>query len=389
MRTHIRSLVLVSLVAAGGVGVPLAQLMIAAPRPAQVPPPASAVTAKVVASAEALLATLDPQSRAKIQFPLDSPQKSRWSNLPSPMFERQGVRMGDLTPTQRAAAMALVQTALSPDGYRKVTEIMGGDETLKTSGGGAPPRGGPPAGADDGRGRGGPGRGNAGRGGPGPGAPGPGGRGGSPSFGKDSYYLAFVGTPSVTSPWMLQFGGHHLAINLTIAGSRATLAPTHVGAQPTSYTIEGRDIRPLGAAWDTAYKLLTSLDAEQRRQAILDYRVPDLVLGPGQDGRTIAPEGLRADSMSASQKALLVRLVHDWAGIAADAYAEPRMDEITSGLSQTYFAWSGAVSNDGTAYFRVQGPEVVIEYAPQGGSDHVHTIYRDPTNDYGVKFAAR
>ena len=45
-------------------------------------------------------------------------------------------------------------------------------------------------------------------------------------------------------------------------------------------------------------------------------------------------------------------------------------------------------------YSLVQGDErVVIEYAPQrlGGdlSLHVHTIYRDPTNDYGRKRADR
>jgi hypothetical protein len=36
---------------------------------------------------------------------------------------------------------------------------------------------------------------------------------------------------------------------------------------------------------------------------------------------------------------------------------------------------------------------VVIEYAPQplGGDPtlHVHTIYRDPTNDYGRKFTGK
>ena len=31
---------------------------------------------------------------------------------------------------------------------------------------------------------------------------------------------------------MIQFGGHHLAINLTLAGSEATLAPSLTGAQP-------------------------------------------------------------------------------------------------------------------------------------------------------------
>jgi hypothetical protein len=35
------------------------------------------------------------------------------------------------------------------------------------------------------------------------------------------------------------------------------------------------------------------------------------------------------------------------------------------------------------AYYRVQGPTVVIEYAPQGGTSHIHTVIRDPKNDYG------
>ena len=52
---------------------------------------------------------------------------------------------------------------------------------------------------------------------------------------------------------------------------------------------------------------------------------------------------------------------------------------------KTYFAWSGATTNGGLAYYRIQGPTVVIEYAPQQGDlDHIHTIYRDPTNDYGA-----
>ncbi len=57
---------------------------------------------------------------------------------------------------------------------------------------------------------------------------------------------------------------------------------------------------------------------------------------------------------------------------------------------QTWFAWSGDTKNGGLAYYRIQGPTVVIEYAPQQGDlDHIHTIYRDPTNDYGAKLAAR
>jgi hypothetical protein len=323
------------------------------------------VTARITASAQALLTKLDDAGRAKVQFPSEGPQKMRWSNLPSPMFERQGLRMGALTPTQRAAVKELLAVALSRDGYRKVTEIMQGDEVLRSRSSQGP-RGG---GAN-----------------PNPGRAGAGGRGG-PAFGEDEYYLAFLGTPSPTSPWMLQFGGHHLAINLTLAGSQATMAPSLPAAQPATFTVEGRTIRPLGNENDKAFALINALNTEQRGQAILNSRVADLVLGPGQDGKTIQPEGIRASALSAAHQTMLWELVREWVGIMNDAFAEPRMTEIRAKPADTYFAWSGPTTNGSAAYFRVQGPTLVIEYAPQQGSvDHIHTIYRDPTNDYGAKF---
>jgi hypothetical protein len=308
------------------------------------------VTVRIVASAQALVAALDEAGRTKVQFPLDAPQKARWSNLPTGAFKRDGLRLGDLTKAQRAAAMALLSTALSREGYRKAVEIMGGDEVLR-GGRGEPPRS------------------------------------GVVMFGEDEYYLAFFGVPSVGAPWMLQFGGHHLAINMTFAGRQATLAPSLIGAQPASYSFEGRTVRPLGDENDRAFALMATLDAAQRGQAILGYGVADLVLGPGQDGRVIQPEGLLASALSASQQTMLLDLVREWVGIANDAFAAPRMDEIRAGLPRTYFAWSGPTTAGSAAYFRIQGPALVIEYAPQRGVDHIHTVYRDPTNDYGARLA--
>jgi Protein of unknown function (DUF3500) len=330
------------------------------------------VTARITTSAQALLTKLDNAGRAKLQFPFEGPQKTRWSNLPSPMFERQGLRMGDLTSTQRAAVKELLAVALSRDGYRKVTDIIQGDEVLrKTSSQG--PRGG---GADPNAGRASAGARGGGRGGP--------------AFGEDEYYLAFLGTPSATAPWMLQFGGHHLAINLTLAGSQATMAPSLPAAQPATFTVEGRTVRPLGNENDKAFALMNALNAEQRSQAILNSRVADLILGPGQEGRMIQPEGIRASALSAAHQTMLWELVREWVGIMNDTFAEPRMAEIRAKLADTYFAWSGPTANGSAAYFRVQGPTLVIEYAPQQGSvDHIHTIYRDPTNDYGAKLLAK
>ena len=86
---------------------------------------------------------------------------------------------------------------------------------------------------------------------------------------------------------------------------------------------------------------------------------------------------------------MLSELIREWAGIMNGAYAVSRMAEIKAGLPDTYFAWSGRRPTAAPSTSGFRGRKLVIEYAPQGDVDHIHTIYRDPTNDYGAKFANR
>lgn len=300
------------------------------------------------AAADKLLATLDDAQHAKVVFDFkDAEQRKRWSNLPTAMVKRGGLRMGDLTPPQRQAAMAVLAAALSPQGYEKILQIVEGDEVLR--------------------------QGSGGRG---------------PAFGRDEYYLSFVGKPSATDPWMIQFGGHHLGLNVTLGGDRATLAPSHTGAQPARYELEGRTIRPLGRETDKAVALVGSLDEAQRKQAVLGVQMRDLVLGPGRDGQTIQPEGIKGSALNEKQRDMLLDLAGEWTGILPEAAARAKQAELKKNAGETWFAWAGPTDKPGAAYFRIQGPTVVIEYAPQrlGGdvTNHIHTIYREPANDYGA-----
>jgi len=312
---------------------------------------AQTATSRLVTAAKSFLSSLDAQQRARVLFSFDDDkQRVRWSNFPNRIFQRAGLSLGELNARQRSAAMAVVAAALSRKGYEKILQIMEADEVLKAS------------------------------------------ERNNPMFGKDLYFVSILGTPSLKDPWMLQFGGHHLALNVTVVGERGILTPTLTGAQPALYVVNGVTVRPLGRENDKAFALLNALDATQREQAILKYRVADLVLGPGQDGKTIQPEGLKASAMNAQQRAMLLDLASEWTGIVHDSAAVARVQEIRAGLDDTWFAWSGpttaAEGKNGTAYYRIQGPRLVIEYAPQGqrGGDasmHIHTMYRDPTNDYG------
>jgi hypothetical protein len=95
--------------------------------------------------------------------------------------------------------------------------------------------------------------------------------------------------------------------------------------------------------------------------------------------------------MTADQQAALLKLIGHYTGLANDTTAAARMAEVKSTLDQTYFAWYGPTTKGSAAYFRITGPTLVIEYSPQqmGGdaANHIHGIYRDPTNDYGAKYA--
>jgi hypothetical protein len=201
---------------------------------------AQTATSRIVTAANQFLSTLDDKQKQAVLFSFnDEEQRKRWSNFPVSFVRRGGINLKEMDSAQRSAAMALIASALSPKGFEKVQQIMQGDEVLKTNessnpGGGPGPRG-----------DGGPPRGN---GGPPPGGRSPpfGDRGGNrqpwngPIFGKDLYYVSILGKPSEKDPWMLQFGGHHLALNITVAGDCGVLTPTLTGAQPAVYTINGK-----------------------------------------------------------------------------------------------------------------------------------------------------
>ena len=334
-------------------------------------PGAAAQTRAAAAAAQAFLQTLSVEQRGQVQFDF-APQpkagaaafkggmngrmsfvgeqygKAVWSNYPVSDVPRPGLALGKLNGPQRQAALHVLQAILSAKGYDKVQAIMGSDQALSEGGT-------------------------------------------NYASGIAHYTIGIFGKPGAASPWMVQFGGHHLGLNVVIAGARGTMTPALTGAQPAVYQRDGKTVRVLARENDKAFDLLAALTPAQRKQAVLDYEVGDLVLGPGHDGDTIVPEGVKGAALDARQRDMLLDLIGEWAGIINDAYAAPRMAKLRAGLDQTYFAWSGPQTHEpgknGAAYYRIQGPRVVIEFAPQApGGDltmHVHTVYRDPAEAYG------
>jgi len=304
---------------------------------------------KAVDAANAFLATLSDAQKKQVMFAFDdTAQRRRWTNLPQGMqVTRRGVSRGEMNEAQKAALNSLLASILSPQGMRMVEEQMGADDVLKSEGGPLP-------------------------------------------FGSDKYWVSFLGAPSTTSPWILQFGGHHLALNVAVAGPNISLSPSLTGGQPLKYVKDGKPIYIVEREVAAANALMASLTPAQKAKVVLGARKIDLVLGPGHDGQTLQPEGLPGSEMTDAQKALLMTLIEARMGILNADDLAATLAPVKASLNQTWFAWFGPGNAD-RAYFRVTNPTMILEFSPQdlGGDDsnHVHNMYRDPTNEYGAGWA--
>ena len=96
---------------------------------------AQTATSRIVSSANKFLATLDAEKRQGVLYSFDDEkQRATWSNLPTTFVPRGGMSLKNMNPAQRAAAMDLVSAALSPRGFEKVQQIMGGGRGPQTQG---------------------------------------------------------------------------------------------------------------------------------------------------------------------------------------------------------------------------------------------------------------
>ena len=313
-------------------------------------------TPAIVAAANAFLDTLTEEERTAVLFDFsDTEQRQQWSNLPEGLYERDGLMWGDLDDDSQQALLGVLQAVLSDEGYTQILGEWHADTALAASGSSGPQ---------------------------------------GMSLGEDYYWVAIIGEPSETEAWQFQWGGHHVTVNATIKGADVSVTPSFIGAQPTTYDADGTEVRPLGTIESDAYALLASLDSDQQSAAVLGGTLIDLVLGPGTDGRTIESQGVAGADLTAEQQQLLLTVMGHYGGLVNEEDAAARMAELTAEIADTYFAWYGPTDPSDTSgiYFRVTGPSVVIEYSGQqmGGSatDHIHGVYRDPTNDYGADFGA-
>ncbi len=312
---------------------------------------AQGATTNLVDKALAFKAMLSTSDQAILEQNYTIALSHKWSNLPVTMAARNGVRFADLTAPQLAAALDLISVATGKaknQGFEEFKQIIQADSVIAVTN--------------------------------------------SNGYGKGLYYLAFLNTPSNTDKWMLQFGGHHYAANLSFSGGNVIgVTPQFRGVEPITFTATGGLVTtPLDMEKTASVDLLASLSAGEKTTAKLSSAVGDLVVGAGKDGAfPTTKAGIKIGSLTALQQEKAMALVDLYVKDLDSATAKSVRAQYLSELSETYLAYSGtglfATSND---YIRLDGPNVWIEFLSPSGiifrsQPHYHTIWRDRTRDYG------
>ncbi|MCD4851880.1 DUF3500 domain-containing protein [Arthrobacter sp. AK01] len=331
----------------------------------QAKPGEEAPTSDMVAAAEKLLALLTSAQRERLNYAVDALEWQSWAN-PEFMQHDTGLRLDELDPAVRDAALAVVEAGLSPEGHAlarnlmRINGFLGGLVDLPLL------------------------------------------------MNEFSYNFALYGTPSSSDPWGWQLFGHHLALNCLVVGSQLVISPVFLGAEPDIVDAgphQGVKVFKERIHW--AREFMAALPDELRAAAVIfehmqDPAMPEGRLHPGderhlagcfQDNRVIPYEGILVSTVPAAALAVLDKIVEDSIAYLPAGPRSARHREIREHYSDTWFSWIGGWQGEEAFYFRIQSPVVILELDHHSGvfldNDqpapfHMHTVVRTPNgNDYG------
>ena len=299
----------------------------------------------VVSKATDFLRLLDENQAAKARYTFEDDERFNWHFVPR---QRNGISFNDLNEKQRTAALALLKTSLSEQGYQKATNIMALENVLKEVENRGP---------DD-------------------------------TY-RDpmNYYLTIFGDPDEKSVWGWRFEGHHISINFSSAdGQIVSSTPSFLGSNPAvvrSGRYTGRQV--LKVESDLGFTLVNSLDPAQLKMAVVSSKAPsEIITGNARKAELQEEKGLAYSEMNESQRRLFLQLLNVYVKNYQLGFSKRLMDKIEkAGIEHLTFAWAGSLQPGAGHYYRIQGPMLLIEFDnTQNNANHIHTVVRDLTNDF-------
>jgi len=297
-------------------------------------------------AANNFLSSLTPEQRAQATYKFDDDQRFDWHFIPKP---RKGLPLREMTTHQTKLAHALLSAGLSQRGYIKAVSIMSLEDILKQMEASNPK---------------------------------------APQRDPEGYFFTIFGEPSASGVWGYRVEGHHLSQNYTVVGGKVVDSPSFFGTNPADVKQGPRKgTRVLAAEEDLARELVTSLEGEQKKVAIVDEKAYKDIFTMASRKAALEgqPSGLAAAKLNAKQFGMLMNLLEEYAGNVPEQMAQARMEQIKKVGKNMQFAWAGSLDRGGPHYYRVQSPVFLIEYDnTQNDANHIHSVWRDYNGDFGL-----
>ncbi|MFN3997406.1 DUF3500 domain-containing protein [Algoriphagus sp.] len=314
-------------------------------------------------TALSFLSTLDEGEKLVLNIKIEDSARTNWTNLPLGLAARSGLRYGDLSEQSKIAFHKILSSVFSSQGYLKTFAIMQVDDILhelfeiQFQQGKVPER--------------------------------------TMEFIRKlnwdygNYYVAIAGNPETEAIWGLKFEGHHISINLTVAGDEFTMTPLFFGSDPavveeTQYA----GLRPLSKEEDYGFWLINALDESQKAKATISDKVPgDIITSPDRPQWLEDFQGIKGSELNDGQQKILHYLIEEYIGNLDKEKAEEYLDKLHArGMGEVYFAWIGSYEPMKAHYYVIHSPDFLIEYDNVGfldNANHIHTIWRENGNDFG------
>lgn len=295
-------------------------------------------------SANAFLASLNAEQKAKAAFKFEDDERLNWHFVPR---VRKGLPFKEMNEAQRTLAHTLLKSGMGAKGYQKATTITELENVLKEIE-----------------------------------------KGSGAVRDPEMYFISIFGEPSAKGRWGWRFEGHHIAFNFTVVGGMmVATTPAFLGSNPAEVRDGPRKgLRALGSEEDLGRALVQSLTEQQRLTGIIDKTAPkDIVSFNSQKADPLAPAGIGYGQLNQKQKKMLEALLDEYLGRMPDDVASERRQKLKkAGMDRVHFAWAGGVEPRQPHYYRVQGGTFLVEYDnTQNDANHIHSVWRDFEGDFG------
>ncbi|ONI87169.1 hypothetical protein ALI22I_22185 [Saccharothrix sp. ALI-22-I] len=280
----------------------------------------------------------DGQRAVAVRSMSDDDLRKRWAYTPG---ERPGVVYGDLARDQRKAVHRLLSCVLSPRAYAQTAAVMALEDVLDDR------------------------------------------EGGSRDRHQGDYWTVLLGEPG-DQPWGWRVEGHHLSVSVVVADGRVSATPFFLGANPARTTYQGQTVlQPLRLEEELARELLDRMGRTARGLAVVaDTPPPDLKTGNSPRVGDLEPVGVTPAQLDRASRGLLVGLVRYYLDRLHSDLADEEFDALDP--ERLHFAWEGSAKRGEGHYYRIQGPELLIEYDnTDNDANHAHSVWRRRSGDFG------